>query len=96
MMIPFWQLLTHLPTGDVFATFGDTNIPITAPIAESTTAVQQGGIFVARKGKSADGHDFIPQAIANGAVAIIGEKPIDGLAVPYAQVRDSQSAIGIL
>lgn len=96
MMIPFWQLLTHLPTGDVFATFGDTNIPITAPIAESTSAVQQGGIFVARKGKSVDGHDFIPQAVANGAVAIIGEKPMDGLAVPYAQVRDSQSAIGIL
>jgi UDP-N-acetylmuramoyl-L-alanyl-D-glutamate--2,6-diaminopimelate ligase len=96
MMIPFRELLTHLPTGDVFATFGDTNIPITAPIAESTSAVQQGGIFVARKGKSADGHDFIPQAIANGAVAIIGEKPMDGLAVPYAQVRDSQSAIGIL
>ncbi|HRF98399.1 MAG TPA: Mur ligase family protein, partial [Aggregatilineales bacterium] len=43
-----------------------------------------------------DGHDFIPQAIANGAVAIVGEKPISGLAVPYAQVRDSQSAIGLL
>ena len=95
-MTTFGQLLSHLPTSDVLFTWGDTNTPITAPIAESTSAIQQGGIFVARKGKSVDGHDFIPQAIANGAVAIIGEKPIDGLTVPYAQVRDSQSAIGIL
>lgn len=95
-MTTFWQLLTHLPTDDVIATFGDVHIPITAPIAESTSAVQRGGIFVARKGRSADGHDFIPQAIANGAVAVVGEKPIDHLSVPYAQVRNSQSAIGIL
>lgn len=95
-MVTFSQLLAHLPSGDVLSTWGDTNIPITAPIAESTSAVEKGGIFVARKGKSVDGHDFIPQAIMNGAVAIVGEKPIDGLTVPYAQVRDSQSAIGIL
>ncbi|MCL4254498.1 MAG: UDP-N-acetylmuramoyl-L-alanyl-D-glutamate--2,6-diaminopimelate ligase, partial [Anaerolineae bacterium] len=95
-MVTFSQLLAHLPSGDLLSTWGDTNIPITAPIAESTSAVEKGGIFVARKGKSVDGHDFIPQAIMNGAVAIVGEKPIDGLTVPYAQVRDSQSAIGIL
>lgn len=95
-MTTFGQLLSHLPSGDVLSTWGDTNIPITAPIAESTSAVEKGGIFVARKGKSVDGHDFIPQAIASGAVAIVGEKPIDGLTIPYAQVRDSQSAIGIL
>lgn len=95
-MKTFAYLLDQLPPDDLIALVGNANIPITAPIAESTSAVQQGGIFVARQGKSADGHNFIPQAIANGAVAIVGEKPMMGLSVPYAQVRDSQSAIGIL
>jgi UDP-N-acetylmuramoyl-L-alanyl-D-glutamate--2,6-diaminopimelate ligase len=95
-MTTFAHLLDQLPPDDLIALIGDGSITITAPIAESTSAVQKGGIFVARQGKSTDGHDFIPQAIANGAVAIVGEKPISGLAVPYAQVRDSQSAIGLL
>ncbi|MDZ4671301.1 MAG: UDP-N-acetylmuramoyl-L-alanyl-D-glutamate--2,6-diaminopimelate ligase [Phototrophicales bacterium] len=95
-MTTFAQLLNALPPDDVIALIGDGTVSITAPIAESTSTVGQGGIFVARQGKSADGHDFIPQAIANGAVAIIGEKLMTGLSVPYAQVRDSQSAIGIV
>jgi UDP-N-acetylmuramyl-tripeptide synthetase len=37
--------------------------------------VRPGGLFVAIKGFSADGHDFIDQAVDNGAVAVICEKP---------------------
>ncbi len=37
--------------------------------------VLAGGLFVAIKGFSADGHDYIDQAVANGAVAVVCEKP---------------------
>ncbi|MGD8893923.1 MAG: Mur ligase family protein, partial [Desulfobacterales bacterium] len=38
--------------------------------------VKPGGLFVAIKGFSADGHDFIDDALARGALAIITQKPV--------------------
>lgn len=38
--------------------------------------VERGGLFVAIKGLSADGHAFIPEAVARGASAIIVQEPI--------------------
>ncbi|MFH1523383.1 MAG: Mur ligase domain-containing protein, partial [Chloroflexota bacterium] len=54
------------------------DIPISG-IAIDSRLVQPGNLFVAMQGKSADGHDFISNAISRGAVAIVGEKQIDGL-----------------
>ena len=36
-----------------------------------------GCLFIALRGEQHDGHDFVPQAIAQGAVAIIAERPLD-------------------
>ena len=36
--------------------------------------VQPGGMFVAIEGQTADGHDFMPQALKRGAAAIIAQK----------------------
>ena len=47
-------------------------------------------------GQSTDGHRYIPQAIAAGAAAIVGESPQDDLPVPYVRVRDAQAVIGLL
>jgi murE/murF fusion protein len=38
--------------------------------------VKPGGLFVAIKGFAADGHDFIDDALARGALAIITQKPV--------------------
>ncbi len=75
---------------------GDASIAISAPVVESDAEVQPGGVFVARAGQSVDGHDFIPRAIERGAAAIVGERAISGLAVPYAQVENAQEAVGYL
>ncbi len=89
-----FELLEALPDADVIATTADALIH--APVVESADEVQPYGVFVARKGRTVDGHQFIAKAIERGAAAIIGEQPIDGLSVPYAQVRSSRAALGLL
>ena len=55
-------------------------------------------LFVAMKGTVADGHDYIAQAIAAGAVAIVCEKIPESTSenVTYIQVADSGKALGIM
>jgi UDP-N-acetylmuramoyl-L-alanyl-D-glutamate--2,6-diaminopimelate ligase len=93
MAARFSTLLAALPEGSLLGVDGDTEV--TAPVVEAHHELLPGGVFVARAGLGRDGHDFIPQAIAGGAVAIVGERELS-LSVPYARVRDAQQAIGYL
>lgn len=52
---------------------GTTDRPITAFVVDSRQ-VKPGACFVARPGEQVDGHDFIPQALAAGAIAVIAER----------------------
>lgn len=90
-----FELLEALPDEDVLDLIGGDAM-LQQPVVEATDDLKPGGVFVARKGRSVDGHSFIPKAIELGAAAIIGEQPIDSLAVPYVQVRDSMAVIGKL
>jgi len=72
---------------------GDTQI---TDIAMDNRLVQPGNLFVAMKGGSADGHDFIPDAIQRGAAAVVGDKAMSGLPVPYIQVENSRQALSWL
>ncbi|MHB8747632.1 MAG: UDP-N-acetylmuramoyl-L-alanyl-D-glutamate--2,6-diaminopimelate ligase [Aggregatilineales bacterium] len=71
---------------------------ISAPISEDDRQLLPGGVFVARKGSSSDGHDRIGSAVERGAVAVIGERPPKSVLcpVPYAQVANAQNALGPL
>ncbi len=91
----FSELLAAWP--DVIAR-PDRNAPISAPITEHAAHVQPGGVFLARRGASVDGHDLIGEAVARGAAAVVGERPPDAVAcpVPYAQVADGRAALGPL
>ncbi len=51
--------------------------------------VQKGQIFVAIKGHTVDGHDYIEDAIKNGASKVVGEKDLQ-LNVPYEKVDSSE------
>ncbi|MGA2490501.1 MAG: UDP-N-acetylmuramoyl-L-alanyl-D-glutamate--2,6-diaminopimelate ligase [Anaerolineales bacterium] len=62
-------------------------------IAMDNRLVQPGYLFVAMQGASADGHDFIPDAIRRGASAIVGEKLLEGLSVPFIRVENSRQAL---
>lgn len=91
----FSDLLTDLP-GLLAAPQSD--VTITAPVSEDAQTVEPGGVFLARKGANVDGHDLIAQAVANGAVAVVGERAPGAVdcPVPYAQVANGPVALGPL
>ena len=49
--------------------------------------IKHGGLFFAVRGGQKDGADFVPQAVQNGAVAIIAERPVQ-TTVPVIVVSD--------
>jgi len=65
-------------------------------ITADSRQVKPGALFVACTGGTADGHGYIPDAIAKGAAAVVGEQPLAGLAVPYIQVENSRQALAYL
>ena len=94
----FSELLSMLPFE---FTPADKNPRITAPVTENAKEIQPGGVFLARKGRITDGHRYISQAVENGAVAIVGERPLHEIeadlgAATYAQVPNGYEAFGYL
>jgi UDP-N-acetylmuramoyl-L-alanyl-D-glutamate--2,6-diaminopimelate ligase len=61
-------------------------------------AVQGGDCFIAVKGSNMDGHKFIEQCIAKGAIAIVCEELPASLNenVTYVKVADSSKAMGVM
>ncbi len=69
---------------------------IVTGIALDSRRVKPGDLFVALKGATVDAHDFIAQAISNGASAVAGDRDIRGLAVPYVRLGDARAAVSWL
>lgn len=65
-------------------------------INDNSRTVQKGELFVAINGCETDGHQFIEQAVENGAVAVVGEKKINHLDIPYIRVSNSRLEIAQL
>lgn len=57
--------------------------------------VKPGDLFIAISGPRFDGHDYAKQAVTDGAVAIISERPLD-VSVPVIVVKDTRYALGLL
>ncbi len=53
-----------------------------------------GALFFCVPGEHADGHDFAPQAVANGAVALVVERPL-AVDVPQVAVSDTRAAMPV-
>ena len=90
------QLFAEIPADQVLYSSGDLSTCVSAEVVESSQETQPGGLFVARAGRSTDGHRFIADAIAAGASAIVGETDQADLPVPYIRVRNAQAVLGRL
>lgn len=74
-------------------TSGDLDTEIIGIVYDSRK-VAPGFAFVALRGVSSDGHDFIPKAIERGASVILAEQaPPTDCAVPWVHVRHSRIAL---
>jgi len=69
--------------------------PVVGVTADSRQ-VRPGWLFVACAGGGTDGHRYVPDAVARGAAAVVGEQVVSGLAVPYLRVGNSRRALAYL
>src|SRR5437763_10920726 len=61
-------------------------------LAYDTRQVASGTLFFCVPGFTRDGHDFAPEAIARGAVALVVQRPLN-LEVPEIEVDDVRAAM---
>lgn len=88
------SLLTTLSDYSLESATADPNITF---ITADSRQVQPGALFVAVRGDNFDGHRFIPDAIENGAAAIVAESPHPHTpTLPYVLTPDSRVALGWL
>ena len=63
-------------------------------LAYDAGAALPGSLFFCVPGQRADGHDYAAEAVANGAVALVVQRPLD-LSVPQLVVADSRLAMAV-
>jgi UDP-N-acetylmuramoyl-L-alanyl-D-glutamate--2,6-diaminopimelate ligase len=78
-------------------TIGSTDREI-ASLQLDSRKVQPGDLFIAVRGNQADGHLFIPTAIAAGAIAIVCEEipPITPEGITFLLVQNAGEALGLM
>lgn len=88
------DLISCLPVKQIKGTLPNEILDI----AVDSRSVQPDCVFICIKGYTVDGHDFVEQAIANGARIIISEKDleIDFERVALVIVDDTTRAVGLL
>lgn len=76
---------------------GSTNVAITA-ISFDSRKIEMDSLFVAVKGTLSDGHKYIDDTIAKGAVAVLCEELPNTLndKITYIKVNDASVALGII
>ncbi|MDX1447905.1 MAG: UDP-N-acetylmuramoyl-L-alanyl-D-glutamate--2,6-diaminopimelate ligase [Acidimicrobiia bacterium] len=73
---------------------GDGDPLVTDAVHDSRQAGSS-SLFIAVKGFNSDGHRFIEQAVANGAVAAVVSDPVS-VPVPTVRVEDTRRVMGVL
>jgi UDP-N-acetylmuramoyl-L-alanyl-D-glutamate--2,6-diaminopimelate ligase len=74
---------------------GDPTVEI-AELVYDSRRVEPGSLFFCVVGEKADGHEFAPRAVEEGAAALVVERELTELAVPQVVVPDSRAAMAPL
>jgi UDP-N-acetylmuramoyl-tripeptide--D-alanyl-D-alanine ligase len=72
---------------------GDPEAVVTGEVVIDSRRVAPGGLFAAVEGERADGHDFAAAALAAGAVAVLGTRPVPAPSVLVADVPAALAAL---
>ena len=65
---------------------------ITGAVIDSRQA-EPGYLYIPIRGERVDGHRFIPDVFAKGALAVLSEEPLENPEGPYIQVASSEQAL---
>lgn len=90
-------MLVNLTLADIAEVCGGVLVgedSLIAAVVTDTRKVSVGCVFVALKGNRFDGHDYAEQAIKSGALAVVSERALDGMA--YIKVVDTTRAYGAI
>ena len=85
------ELDTILKHNLLKTTGADLNVSVLG-ITTDTRIIKPQELFVALVGENFDGHNFIEQAVDQGAIALVINRQIESLAVPQFIVRDTLKA----
>ncbi len=86
------KTLSKIINGTALTTTNWRDVPVTG-VACDSRVVRAGSVFVAIPGAKTDGHEFVSQALANGAAAVVSQKAVYPLPeVPVIVVRDARKA----
>ena len=86
------KLVEMLGSVKILKCNADLNIEI-KDIKYNSKEIEKNDVYVAISGGTADGHSYINEAMAKGAVAVICQRPPDDAALPFIQVADSRKAL---
>ena len=87
------ELLSALPGAEVVPPGADPEI---RRVTQDSRSVAAGDLFVAIRGEKFDGARFVADAIARGAVAVVGERPLPEVAAARVFVSDARRALALL
>ncbi len=74
---------------------GDSNLEVEAAVETDSRLIVPGGLFFAKPGEYLDGHDFVADAKARGAVMAVVQHQVD-VEITQLVVKDSVQALGQL
>ena len=77
----------------VVSDLADPAAPVIGPVVVDSRRVTRGSLYVAVSGARVDGHDFVVQAVADGASVVLASRPV---AAPAIVVADTVRALGDL
>lgn len=63
-------------------------------VSTDSRNILPGALFIPLRGERFDGHDYLGQAVQNGAAACLSEEVVEGLSVPVVRVADTLRALG--
>ncbi len=86
------EQITRACHGTYIGDLGQMQTEIKGAVTDSRQ-VEEGFLFIPIKGARVDGHDFIPDVVAQGAAAVLSEKQLEGCRAPYIRVASSEQAL---
>ncbi len=89
------QSIVQITAGSLTAPRAQGGLWVSGVSTDSRTT-RPGDLFIPLRGPHFDGHDFLLQAVRNGAVACLSEEVIAGFPVPVIRVGDTLRALGDL